>query len=149
MADRVTRASNANAHPGIVDRPPQRRSKQEVDMAKKEKAEAKAQAERQKTANIQRVAELESAAKRKTRDMEQEANNPVDKMSQPRAKRTRVQPEIVNEGNTCYCSRRLTDEAPTCNLALKRRQRDFGPTGCQKNEEGRCRHIGGHKSKEW
>jgi hypothetical protein len=101
MADRVTRASNANAHPGMVDRPPQRRSKQEVEKAKKEKAEAKAQAERQKAANIQRVVELESAAKRKTQDMEREANNPVDKMSQPRAKRTRV-PETVNEGITQF-----------------------------------------------
>jgi hypothetical protein len=83
MVDRVTRASNVNAHPGMVDRPSQRRSKQEVEKSKKEKAEAKAQTERQKAANIQRVVELESAAKRKMRDMEREANNPVDKMSQP------------------------------------------------------------------
>ena len=102
MANRVTRASNANAHPGIVDRPSQRRSKQEVETAKKEKAEAKAQAERQKAANIQRVVEMESAAKQKKRYLEQEANDPVDKLSQPRAKRTRVQRDIINEGNTCY-----------------------------------------------
>ena len=120
MADRVTRASNANAHPGIVDCPSKRRSKQEVELAKKEKAQAKAQTERQKTANIQRVAELESAAKRKIRDVEREGNNPVDKMSQPRAKRTRVQPEMVNEGNAYYHSRWLTDEALTWNLALTR-----------------------------
>ena len=89
----------------MVDRPPQRRSKQEVEKAKREKAEAKAQAERVKAANFQRVAEMESAAKWKKRYMEQEANDPADKMSQPRAKRTRVQPEIINEGNTCYCGR--------------------------------------------
>lgn len=100
MADRVTRASNANAHPGMVDRGVQRRSKQEVEMAKQAKAAAKAQAERQKTANIQRVAELEHAAKWKTKDMEQQANNPIEKITQPRVKRTRNQPETVNRGNT-------------------------------------------------
>jgi hypothetical protein len=53
MVDHVTRASNVNAHPGMVDRPSQRQSKQEVEKSKKEKAEVKAQTERQKAANIQ------------------------------------------------------------------------------------------------
>ena len=149
MADRVTRASNANAHPGIVDCPSKRRSKQEVEMAKKEKARAKAQAERQKTASIQRVAELESAAKQKTRDMEQEGNNPVDKMTQPQAKRTRVQPENINKGNIYHHGRWLTDEAMTWNLVLTRRRRNCEPPGRQKKEEGGFQHLGGHKSKEW
>jgi hypothetical protein len=148
MVDRITRASNVNAHPGMVDRPSQRRSKQEVEKSKKEKAEAKAQTERQKAANIQQVVELESAAKRKMRDMEREANNPVDKMSQPQAKRTRV-PEMVNEGTTCHHGIQLTDEALTYNLALKRPQRYYKPAGCQKSEEGGCQFIGSHRSKEW
>lgn len=86
MANRVTRASNANAHPGIVDLPTSRRSTQEVAMAKQEKAVAKALAEKKKADTIQRVAQLESEAKQKKRDTEQQANNPVDKMSQPRVK---------------------------------------------------------------
>lgn len=55
-------------------------------MAKQEKAVAKALAEKKKADTIQRVAQLESEAKQKKRDTEQQANNPVDKMSQPRVK---------------------------------------------------------------
>jgi hypothetical protein len=68
MTDRVTRPSNASTHPGMVDHPPARRSKQEVEEAKQAKIAAKAEVERQKAANIQRVAKLESAAKRKKFD---------------------------------------------------------------------------------
>jgi hypothetical protein len=118
MADRVTRASNASAHPGIVDRAPSRRSKEEVAMAKQEKATAKARTEKQKSDNIQRVAKLESAAKQKKREMERQANNPVDKITQPRAKRTRNQ-ETVNEGTTCDHEKQLTDIALTMDLGLK------------------------------
>jgi hypothetical protein len=70
MANRVTRVSNANTHPGVVDRPPPRRSKQEVEEAKQAKVAAKAEVERQKAANIQKVAKLESEAKRKKADMD-------------------------------------------------------------------------------
>lgn len=52
-------------------------------MAKQEKAVAKALAEKKKADTIQRVAQLESEVKQKKRDTEQQANNPVDKMSQP------------------------------------------------------------------
>jgi hypothetical protein len=69
----------------------------DLEADRQEKAAAKARAERKKTANIQRVAELESAAKRKTREMEHQANDPVDTTSsQPRVKRTRNLPEMVN-----------------------------------------------------
>ena len=112
MADRVTRASNANAHPGIVDRPHSRRSKEEVALAKQEKAAAKALAEKQKADNIQRVAQLECDAKQKKKEMEQQANNPVDKITRPRAKRTRNQ-ESVNRGTACHRVRQLTDLSPT------------------------------------
>jgi hypothetical protein len=70
MANRVTRVSNANTHPGVVDRPPPHRSKQEVEEAKQAKVAAKAEVERQKAANIQKVAKLESEAKRKKADMD-------------------------------------------------------------------------------
>jgi hypothetical protein len=113
MADRVTRASNAHAHPGMVDCGPMRRSKEEVEKDKQAKAAAKAQAEKQKAANIQRVAELESAMKRKTRDTEQHANDPLEKDSQPQAKRTRNQHEIVNKGITHTHDTQLTDNALT------------------------------------
>ena len=112
MADRVTRASNANAHPGIVDRLHSRRSKEEVALAKQEKVSAKAQAEKQKADNIQRVAQLERDAKHKKKEMEQHANDPVDKITRPRAKRTRNQ-ESVNRGTTCHRVRLLTDLSPT------------------------------------
>jgi hypothetical protein len=86
MADHVTRALNANTHPGVVDHPPPHWSKQEVEEAKQAKVAAKAEAERQKAANIQKVAKLESEAKQKKADMDQQANNPVDNISQPQAK---------------------------------------------------------------
>ena len=116
MANRVTRASNANAHPGIVDLPTSRRSTQEVAMAKQEKAVAKALAKKKKADTIQRVAQLESEAKQKKRDTEQQANNPVDKMSQPRVKRTRNQ-ATANRGTACHRKRQLTDLSPTMVLA--------------------------------
>ena len=100
MADRVTRASNANAHPGMVDRGHQRRSKQEVEMARQAKAAAKLQAKQQKADNIQRVAELERVAKRKMRDMDKQANDPIDKITCPRMKQTRAQPGTGNIGIT-------------------------------------------------
>jgi hypothetical protein len=85
----------------VVDRPPPCRSKQEVEEAKQAKVAAKAEAERQKAANIQKVAKLESEAKWKKADMDRQANNPVDNISQPRAKQTRTQ-EIVNKGASNY-----------------------------------------------
>ena len=108
MADRVTRASNASAHPGIVDRAPSRRSKEEVAIAKREKAAAKALAEKKKADNIQRVAQLERDAIRKKKETEQQANDPIDKITRPRVKRIRNQ-ETVNRGTTCHHVRQLTD----------------------------------------
>ncbi|KAH9162334.1 hypothetical protein EDB89DRAFT_2079810 [Lactarius sanguifluus] len=96
MADRVTRASNANAHPGMIDRGHKRRSTQAVEEDKQEKAAAKVRAKKLKATKIQGVTEFEKAEKQKTRDMDQQANNPIDKMSQPKAKRTRNLPETVN-----------------------------------------------------
>lgn len=114
MADHVTRASNLNAHPGMVDRRPTRRTKEEVEKEKQAKAAVKAQAASKKAANVQKVAELESALKRKTRDAEQQANDPVDKISQPRAKRVRKHPETVNKGISTHShDRQLTDSALT------------------------------------
>jgi hypothetical protein len=40
MADHVTRALNANTHPGVVDHPPPHWSKQEVEEAKQAKVAA-------------------------------------------------------------------------------------------------------------
>ena len=85
-------------------------------MAKQEKAAAKALAEKKKADSIQRVAQLKSEAKQKKRDTEQQANDPVNKMSQPRAKRTRHQ-ATVNRGTACHRKRQLTDLSPTMVLA--------------------------------
>lgn len=64
------------------------------------KAATKVQAEKEKAANFRKVAELERVAKRKTREMDRQANNPVNKPSQPRTKQTRPVPdsETVHEG---------------------------------------------------
>jgi methylthioribose-1-phosphate isomerase len=103
----------------MVDRGPSRRSKQEVEKAKQEKEAAKLEAARQKTANIQKVAEIERASTQKAREMERQANNPTDKLSQPRVKRTRNQPEMGNQGTTYIHDRRLTDDVLTWTLAQK------------------------------
>ena len=97
MADCITQASNANAHPGIVNHLHSHQSKDKVTLAKQEKSPAKAQAKKQKADNIQRVAQLECEAKHKKKEMEQQANDPVNKITQPRAKWTRNQ-ESVNRG---------------------------------------------------
>jgi hypothetical protein len=100
MADRVTRPSNAIAHPGLVDcNPTTRRSKEEILAEKKAKAAAKAQAEKEKKANISKIAAIEKAEKQKAKDMDQEANDPVDPATQTRARRTRKRPDSVDEGN--------------------------------------------------
>ncbi|KAI9442152.1 hypothetical protein H4582DRAFT_2126718 [Lactarius indigo] len=97
MADRVTRASNANAHPGFIDRGPPRRSSEKVKADKQEKAAAKVLAEKLRATKMRSVAELEKSEKQKTKDMDRQANNPIDQMSQPRAKRNRNLPGAVNK----------------------------------------------------
>jgi hypothetical protein len=98
MADRVTRPSNAYAHPGIVDRNPTRRSKEEIQAEKQAKAEAKAQAVAEKKAYIDKVVALEKAAKEKARDMEREANDPVNPVMQAKARKTRKRPDDIDKG---------------------------------------------------
>jgi hypothetical protein len=78
MADHVTQPSNAYAHPGIVDRNPTCRSKEEIQAEKQAKAEAKARAVAEKKAYIDKVVALEKGAKEKAKGREQEANDPVD-----------------------------------------------------------------------
>ena len=143
MADQVTRASNANAHPGMVDRGPPRRSKQEVELEKQAKAAAKVSAERRKAANIQRVAKLESTVKRKTSDMEQQANNPIDAITQPRMKRTKNLPNMVNnsKGTTSDRVGPLTHDTPhRLGPWLERRRTSSwkNSSGCKKTEEEQC-----------
>ncbi|KAI9432828.1 hypothetical protein H4582DRAFT_2061415 [Lactarius indigo] len=55
MADRVTRASNANAHPGFIDRGPPHRSSEKVKADKQDKAAAKVLAEKLKAAKMQNL----------------------------------------------------------------------------------------------
>ncbi|KAI0251373.1 hypothetical protein BJV78DRAFT_1282635 [Lactifluus subvellereus] len=112
MADRVTRPSNANAHPGMVDRNPTRRSKEEIQAEKQAKAAAKAQAMMEKKANIDKVAAIEKAAKQKAKDMDREANDPVDPVTQARARKARKRPESEDEGpaKTPAKKRKTSDE---------------------------------------
>ena len=107
MANRVTRPSNANAHPGFVDRNPQRRSKEDVQAERQAKAAAKARGEMEKAANIQKVAAIEKAEKQKARIMDHDANDLREPLpSQPRARRVRPRPDEEDDGN-----QRLTDSA--------------------------------------
>jgi hypothetical protein len=70
MAERITRASNANAHPSMVDHRPPCQSTQEVKAVRQAKTAVEESAKKQKATNIQKVAKLERAVKKKTRDME-------------------------------------------------------------------------------
>jgi len=101
MADRVTRASNANAHPGIVDRNPTRRSKEEIQAEKRAKDEANVHAAMERKKNIAKVATIEKAAKRKANDMDRDANDPIDPSLQAKARKTRKRPDDGDqlEGN--------------------------------------------------
>jgi hypothetical protein len=98
MADRVTRPSNANAHPGMVDRNPARRSKEEAKAMRQSKAAAKAQTAMERKANLQKLADFERTEKRKARDMDREANNPVEPASQPKARMNKKRPIDVDGG---------------------------------------------------
>ena len=100
MANRVTRPSNANAHPGMVDRNPPRHSREEIQAEKKAKAAAKAQAAVEKTANINMVAAIERAEKVRATEMDREGNDPDGPAIMP-ARRTRKRPVNVFEGIHC------------------------------------------------
>ncbi|KAI9434934.1 hypothetical protein H4582DRAFT_2080175 [Lactarius indigo] len=129
MADRVTRASNANAHPGFIDCGPPRWSSEKVKADKQDKAAAKVLAEKLKAAKMQSVAELEKSEKRKTKDRDRQANNPVDKALQPRAKQTRDLPETVNKD--LVSEREEDSETP-----VKRPRKSNGNTSATNLEMG-------------
>jgi hypothetical protein len=98
MADRVTRPSNANAHPGLVDRNPTRRTREEILAGKQAKAADKARAERERRASIKRVAAIEKAARDRKRDMDQDADDPADPPTQASVRMTRKRPGDVVDG---------------------------------------------------
>ncbi|KAF8256835.1 hypothetical protein EI94DRAFT_1710120 [Lactarius quietus] len=75
MIDCVTRPLNASVHPGLVAHGPKRQSNEEVKTEKTEKAVAKAQAERQKAANIQKVAKLEHEGNTQTGKRQRSGTN--------------------------------------------------------------------------
>lgn len=94
MADRVTRPSNATAHPGMIDRNPGRRSKDEVTAERQAKAAAKARGEKEKAENIRKIAAIEHAEKRKARLLDQDPDDPkAPPPSQPKARRVRPRAE--------------------------------------------------------
>jgi hypothetical protein len=101
MADRVTRASNATAHPGLVDRNPPRRSKEDVQAEKQARADVRARAEHEKNANILKVAAFERAAKQKAMEVEQAGDDPTTQMSRPRPRMVRPRPEAFDDGKYC------------------------------------------------
>ena len=102
MADRITRASNATAHPGMVDRnPTHRRSKEEVQAEKDAKALAKTQAAIKKKANIERLAALEKAEKQRAKNADWDADDPVP-LSQAKVRVSRKRPVNAEECEYLY-----------------------------------------------
>ena len=97
MADRVTRPSNATAHPGMVDRNPMRRSREEIAAEKQAKAMAKARAETEKRDNIAKVVALERAEIQRAMDMDREADDPVEPFMQAKTRKTRKRPENTED----------------------------------------------------
>jgi hypothetical protein len=102
MADHVTRPSNANAHPGMVDRNPPHHSRDEVQAEKCAKAAEKASVEQEKKANIKKVAALECAEKQKAADMARNANNPINPIVPARIRQTRMRPDNIDDSNGKY-----------------------------------------------
>lgn len=86
---RITRASNADTHPGLLDKTSTRRTTEEVQAERQAKAVAKANAAAEKQANIMKVAQLENKARDRVNDANRKANHPTDKLTIPRAKRAR------------------------------------------------------------
>lgn len=99
MAHRVTRPSNANAHPGLVDRNPPRRTREELQAERETKAAAIAQAEAEKRASLDRLAAVERADRDKVMAMDDEANNPRKPATQARVRRLRKRPVDTEEGS--------------------------------------------------
>ncbi|KAF8467008.1 hypothetical protein DFH94DRAFT_698226 [Russula ochroleuca] len=112
MAERITRPSNAAAHPEMVDRNPTHCSKEEAQAEKEAIAMAKAQAAMGKKAKIEKLATIEKAEKQKAKDMDREADDPVGPLSQARARMSRKQPVEVDEMPTKRM-RRVVSGAPT------------------------------------
>jgi hypothetical protein len=124
MAERITRPSNAAAHPEMVDRNPTHCSKEEAQAEKEAIAMAKAQAAMGKKAKIEKLATIEKAEKQKAKDMDREADDPVGPLSQARARMSRKQPVEVDEMPTKRM-RRVVSGAPTvehngqCHIHIK------------------------------
>ncbi|GLB43854.1 hypothetical protein LshimejAT787_1500380 [Lyophyllum shimeji] len=89
---RFTRASNAQAHPGLPDAPRPRRSSAQVKADNAVRAAAKEEAAQQKATKIAKVAQIENEVRQKVKETNLEANRPKDKLSIPRAQRPRASP---------------------------------------------------------
>lgn len=98
MSQRVTRPSNVHAHPGMIDRNPPRRSREEVQAEREAKAVARAQTEQEKIANINRLVAIEKAEMQKARDLGCDANDPRAPAMQAKARRPRKRPGDIDEG---------------------------------------------------
>ena len=95
---RVTRASNADVHPGMVQRGAPRRTSQQVQADREAKAAAKEKTAANKRANIQKVAEFEAKSRQKATAADLHGNNPPDKPTVAKGKRARTAESMVTEG---------------------------------------------------
>jgi hypothetical protein len=124
---RITRASNADTHPGLLDKTSSRRTTEEVQAERQAKAVAKAKAAAEKQANIKKVAQLENKARDRVNDANRKANHPTDKLKIPRAKRARKEDATVNPGTIivsgkCYFTDSYFMQRAACRK-LKQTQR--------------------------
>lgn len=98
---RVTRASNADAHPGMIQHGTIRRTSQEVQAEREKKAAAKAKADADKKAKMQKVAELEANVRKTVKATDRRANNPEDILTAPTwGKRSRTEETDITDGTT-------------------------------------------------
>jgi len=92
MAQRITRPTNATAHPGLIDRNAPRRTKEDLQAERQAKVMAKAQMATERKASIDRIAGLETAERQKVVDMDRQANDPKSPPTQSKVRTSRKRP---------------------------------------------------------
>ena len=103
----ITWASNADTHPGLLDKTSTHHTTEEVQAEHQAKAVIKAKAAAEKQANIKKVAQLENKAREKANNASCKANHLTDKLTIPQAKRARKEDTTVDPGTimilgNCY-----------------------------------------------
>jgi hypothetical protein len=97
----ITRASNADAHPGMIQHGTIQCTSQEVQAKQEKKAAAKAKANADKKAKMQKVAELEVNVCKTGKATDRRAINPEDILTAPTwGKISRTEETDITDGTT-------------------------------------------------